>query len=363
MPPSSTANRLYTLDVLRGIAALCVVFWHWQHFFYVGGTPVGFDPALQPFFSHFTLLYQHGGMAVQLFFTLSGFVFYWLFATEVANRSLPTARFAWDRFSRLYPLHIVTFVAVAGLQWAYSSGHDGYFVYPFNDAYHAVLNLLMIPAWGLEEGWSFNAPFWSVSVEVLLYAAFFLICLSGRWKWPLTALALVLGSYIFPEVYKLGSGVLCFFIGGVTYGVLNQVRHCAGDTGTVLITAPLCAATWAWLINGADELNGNLLLYVCYPLLVATLAALGFRWQGLARHWSWLGDISYASYLTHFPLQILFAMAFDALALPRTVFYQGWVMLLFFAILIPLSLLTHRWLERPAQRYLRQRRQAVPAAG
>lgn len=38
-------------------------------------------------------------------------------------------------------------------------------------------------------------------------------------------------------------------------------------------------------------------------------------------------------------------------------------MLLFFSILIPLSLLTHRWLERPAQRYLRQRRQAVPVAG
>lgn len=87
-------NRLYTLDVLRGVAALCVVFWHWQHFFYDGGAPVNFDPAQQPFFKPFTLLYHHGGLAVQLFFTLSGFVFYWLFANEVASRSLPAARFA-----------------------------------------------------------------------------------------------------------------------------------------------------------------------------------------------------------------------------------------------------------------------------
>lgn len=363
MSPSSSTNRLYTLDALRGIAALCVVFWHWQHFFYVGTTPAAFAQTLQPQFSLFAMLYLHGGMAVQLFFTLSGFVFYWLFATVVANRSLPAARFAWDRFSRLYPLHVVTFVAVAGLQWAYWSRNGGYFVYPFNDAYHAVLNLLMMPAWGFEKGWSFNAPFWSVSVEVLLYSAFFLICLCRRWKWPLSIMALALGSYLFPDVYKLGSGVLCFFIGGVTYGALNQLRRWAGDTGTVLITVPLCMASWVWLIYGIDQFNGTILLYVCYPLLVAALAALGWRWQGLARHWSWLGDISYASYLTHFPLQILFAMGFDALGFPRTVFYQGWVMLLFFAALIPLSLLTHRWLERPAQHYLRRRHRVVAVAG
>ncbi|MDF7795325.1 hypothetical protein [Pseudomonas syringae] len=33
--------RLYTLDVLRGVAALSVVFWHWQHFFYVDNKLTG----------------------------------------------------------------------------------------------------------------------------------------------------------------------------------------------------------------------------------------------------------------------------------------------------------------------------------
>jgi uncharacterized membrane protein len=33
-PPAAPAERLHTLDTLRGIAALSVVFWHWQHFFY-----------------------------------------------------------------------------------------------------------------------------------------------------------------------------------------------------------------------------------------------------------------------------------------------------------------------------------------
>lgn len=353
MPLPSVPNRLYTLDVLRGIAALCVVFWHWQHFFYVGGDASGFVPSQQPFFDSFSVLYKHGGMAVQLFFTLSGFVFYWLFASEVANRSLPIARFSLDRFSRLYPLHLATFIVVICLQWAYTHSHTSSFVYPFNDTYHAVLNILMMPAWGLEKGWSFNAPVWSVSVEVVLYAVFFLICLTGRWKWPLTAAAAAVGSYLYPDIYKLGSGMLCFFIGGMTYGLLTLLRRYLGDTCTVVITGTLCVAAWAGLLKVPEALSGTLLLYVCYPLLIAALAAAGMRWPGLAKRGGWLGDISYSSYLTHFPLQIIFAMVFDALALPRTVFYEGWVMVLFFAVLIPLSLACHQWFERPAQRYLR----------
>lgn len=233
------------------------------------------------------------------------------------------SRFAQDRFSRLYPLHIVTFIAVFALQWAYLSSHGSYFIYAFNDAYHAVLNVALMPAWGFEKGWSFNAPVWSVSVEVLLYATFFIICLTRRLKWPLTMAAIAIGSYLFPDSYKLGSGVLCFFIGGMTYGLLTCVRRYVGDGGALLITGPLCMVAWIWLLKTPGELNNTWLLYVCYPSLIAALAAAGSRWPGLAKSWAWLGDISYSSYLTHFPLQIIFAMALDALAFSRTVFYQG----------------------------------------
>ncbi|MGE8048834.1 acyltransferase family protein [Pseudomonas monteilii] len=155
------------------------MFWHWQHFFYVGDSPSGFDPARQPFYTALAPLYQHGGLAVQLFFSISGFVFFWLFAHGVATGRVTVRSFAVDRFSRLYPLHLLTFAAVGALQFVYSSSHTGFFVYPFNDAYHALLNLLLVPAWGFERGWSFNAPIWSVSVEVLLYTLFFVICLAA----------------------------------------------------------------------------------------------------------------------------------------------------------------------------------------
>ncbi|WP_286917054.1 MULTISPECIES: acyltransferase family protein [Pseudomonas] len=350
--PTPPPTRLYTLDALRGIAALCVVFWHWQHFFYVGDNPAGYVISNQPFFQLFAPLYHYGGLAVQLFFSISGFVFFWLFSTGIERRTISARRFAVDRFSRLYPLHIATFVLVATLQWIYVAVHSTYFVYQANDGYHALLNILLIPAWGFEKGWSFNAPIWSVSVEMLLYLSFFLMCLIGRFKYPLAIAACALGWYLYPEQYKLGSGVLCFYIGGITYGVFDAARRQMSSGNACVTMTLLCLATWVYIAT-SGEVNANAVMCLCFPTTIAALAAMGHHWPNVLRSSAVLGDISYSSYLIHFPLQIVFALITDGLGFERSVFYQGWTMTAFFVVLIPLSLLCHRHLERPAQRYLR----------
>lgn len=357
---SAPAERLYILDTLRGIAALCVVFWHWQHFFYVGNSPSDFDPTRQPFYTALAPLYQHGGLAVQLFFSISGFVFFWLFAQGVATRRVNARNFAVDRFSRLYPLHLLTFAAVGALQFVYSNSHTGFFVYPFNDAYHALLNLLLVPAWGFERGWSFNAPIWSVSVEVLLYTLFYVICLAGRWRWLFTAIAFVAGLMLYPDNYKIGSGLLCFFAGGLAYGVLCELRKWLGSGPAFLAACCIASASWGWQIGFYDAINPTLVICLCFPATLAALAAAGLHWPGLLRSTAWVGDISYASYLLHFPLQIAFALALDGLGYARENFYSPGLMLAFFAVLIPLSLACHKWFERPVQRYLRRSRLANP---
>ena len=58
-------ERYETLDVLRGIAAFCVLFWHWQWLYC---TPPFSDPALQPFFWLLKPLYQYGRWGVDFFF-------------------------------------------------------------------------------------------------------------------------------------------------------------------------------------------------------------------------------------------------------------------------------------------------------
>src|SRR5205085_4818978 len=141
---------------LRGLAALTVVAWHWQHFFFDPATrQLAVDGARQPFFFLLAPLYRHGWVAVDLFFVLSGFVFCLLYARSIDQRRIGAAEFALRRISRLYPLHLVTFATVAVLQALYIRDHGGVaFVYPFYDAYHASLNLLGASSWGLERGYS-----------------------------------------------------------------------------------------------------------------------------------------------------------------------------------------------------------------
>jgi peptidoglycan/LPS O-acetylase OafA/YrhL len=156
-------RHLHSLDALRGVAALTVVFWHWQHFFWTGDAPpADFRVESQPLFSVFFLFYRNGTRAVDLFFLLSGFIFFWIYASKISEGTVSAGRFFMLRFSRLYPLHLVTLLLVAAGQYAYAAANGNFFVYPANDAYHFVLNLLLIPSIGLERGGlSFNSPIWS----------------------------------------------------------------------------------------------------------------------------------------------------------------------------------------------------------
>src|SRR5437867_12012474 len=89
-----TRSRLAALDALRGVAALAVVFWHWQHFFYHGTRRGALEISRQPFYDVFYLFYQKGWMAVDLFFVLSGFIFFWLYSSQIADRRIGAYDFA-----------------------------------------------------------------------------------------------------------------------------------------------------------------------------------------------------------------------------------------------------------------------------
>ena len=350
--PIAPIPRAYLLDILRGVAALSVVFWHWQHFFYIGPNPSSFDPTAQPFFSSFSLLYGHGGLAVQLFFSISGFVFFWFYAKRVKTGEIGVKRFFQDRFSRLYPLHLVTFAAVALLQATYLESNESYFVYQANNAYHALLNIFLVPAWGFESGWSFNAPIWSVSIEVLMYASFFLICQTGRAFLPLAACGAIIGWFLYPDSYKLGSGLLCFYLGGISYVLYESCRTRLSINTSLLANITLCLIVWL-ILAASSNANDYIAICLCFPLTLSTLFAINQKWPHLGRQVAFVGDISYSSYLLHFPLQIVFALFLDYLGFPRTIFYHPLAIIIFFVVLLPISLASYHFLERPAQTFLR----------
>lgn len=370
-------QRFYSLDVLRGVAALSVVFWHWQHFFFIGTRPGTVVNENLPLFNAFAPLYRHGWLAVDLFFALSGFVFFWLYARKVTSSAISPWTFAVLRLSRLYPLHLLTLLLVAAGQYWFMSRLGAHFIYSHNDMPHFVLNLAFASSWGLERGYSFNAPVWSVSVEMMLYGLFYLVC---RWlpvRLP-TLLVLALCGYLLTHFYApVGRGIGSFFLGGSMYLVYGTLAKSARAASYERMIGVLAAG--AWLLSGAAIWNEAVQLAgpgqfnptqpeviakywvtaFLFPLTILWLALTETRHSGFGRKYAFLGDLSYSSYLLHFPLQMLTMGLLIQARATREIFYSPILLLLFFAVLIALSLASHKFFEVPVQRYLRNKCRAT----
>lgn len=373
----------YLLDIVRGFAALSVVLWHWQHFYTTpdDALETGFHVSQQPFYSILYPFYNNGVVAVDMFFLISGFVFFFLYFKSVRDRHLSAGSFFVLRFSRLYPLQLITLFIVLFLQTYFYRHNAYYFVYPFNDGYHFILNLFFTTSWGLEKGPSFNGPNWSVSVEVLLYAIFFAVCYFRFKKysiWILTLAGLLVQVFYAP----IGHGLLSFFGGGLLYYLYLRILDMdkqrlflkALQAATLLfVILILLDSKYSFIENTtvsvlhrikpqADasftvtRLMSLVIRIVVFPVFVLYLVLLETVKGAKGKRLSFIGNISYSSYLLHFPLQLIVVGFFGQWITDKDTFFNsGYTLVVFFAVLIVISLLSYYYFELPLQRYLRKR--------
>ena len=92
-----------------------------------------------------------------------------------------------------------------------------------------------------------------------------------------------------------------------------------------------------------------------FPATILALVAWEQRFPQLGHRLAHLGDISYSSYLLHFPLQLGCMAVVLYLGVPDTIFRSPLTLLGFFAVLLVLSFCSYRYFERPVQRALRRR--------
>ena len=372
-------NHFHSLDAVRGLAALAIVFWHWVHFF--REDMAHFQRELQPLYAVFAPLYTKGWRAVDLFFCLSGFIFYWRYSKIVAERIISLRDFFVRRFARLYPLHALTLVAVAVGQYIMMMQAGKYFVYPYNDSYHFVLQAGFAANYGLERGWSFNAPVWSVAYEMALYAVFFGICFVNfrRW-WHLILLCGIGCGLTFSScapLHQFGACSMSFFMGGLAFYGARFFADLARSAVVLTVLSGLTILAWilapsepvqsvllpafsGWL--GASQLVSLFLKLwyshsfslIVFPLTIMLVALCETKWTSVASWTGFLGRISYSSYLLHFPLQLVFAGTAASLGLSYAFFYTPLALGLFFVILLPLSLASYHYFERPCQAAIRK---------
>ncbi len=230
---SHTLKYFWLLDNLRGLASLSVVVFHYKHFYFSapGALASDFDPSTQPFYSFLKIFYNMGYNAVQLFFVISGFVFFFVYYKSLCDQKLSGFHYFVVRFSRLYPLHAATLLIVALGQWNSIRVTGQFTVYPYNDFYHFVLQLFFASHWGLQLGESFNGPVWSLSLEVVVYFVFYVYASqvatlsSKHLRNALIAFGvlLIIWRASPSSIGEIAHAAICFFAGGLIFFAWKKI--------------------------------------------------------------------------------------------------------------------------------------------
>lgn len=355
--PANTAaapSRLIVIDGLRGLAAVAVVVYHYLNFLQIGpgaGLP-NHDPADAPFGQVLGLLYQQGHRAVPLFWMISGLVL----AHVYCGRTATGRSFVVNRFARLYPLHLLTLIVVAALQvWALAR-LGTWPVYQHNDAWHFGLNLLLASNWGIERGYSFNGPIWSVSVEILAYALFWLLH-RDLLRWGVAMpLAVSLGALLAIVVFGDSDGARClfyFFLGTALAAIRRSFADSIGVL--VMVAASLMVVGITGLIVAVPGFTHYVVLPGLFGGTILALSVCRSTTQGrFGRACAALGDRSYGIYLWHFPIQLaLIVLLSPAIDLPALA-GQMWFLLSYLGLVLLVAHLSLIGFERPWRARLRR---------
>lgn len=320
--------RYEILDGLRGVASVIVVLFHLLETYSAG-------PAYQ--------LINHGYLAVDFFFALSGFVIGYAY-DDRWNR-MTTWGFFKRRLVRLHPM--VVMGTVLGACLYFLGQNEGFpligHVPGWKVALAFVMGCLMIPCgprmdirgWG--ETNSFNGPNWSLTWEYVgnVVYAFLLRRLSRGWLLlcvvcsAFCTLDLCLNWNVFGLLTEAREAQIYTVIGGwsltgeqVYIGLtrlfypflagllLSRVRWFVPVRGGFWWCSLLLAVVLAVPCVGGpgNVLNGwynALCILVLFPFIVSMGAGSRLTDPRSAQVCTFLGELSYPLYITHFPLVYL----------------------------------------------------------
>lgn len=314
---ADTKPHYNILDGLRGVAAITVVCFHLFEAFAT---------------SHLDQRINHGYLAVDFFFILSGFVVGYAYDDRWGKMKVKD--FIKRRIIRLHPM-VVMGAIIGGIMF-YTQGcsvWDVSVVPVMALLFATFLNMLLIPSTagneirGVGEMFPLNGPSWSLFFEYIgniLYALFIR-------KLPTKALALLVfitgcGLAAFAIFGSLGDICVGFSLTGTEFtgGSLRLLFSFSAGLLLSRIFKPAKVKGAFWIcsisvvallavprIGGAENLwmNG---IYdtICCALFFPILVYLGASGKSTDKYTTWickfLGDISYPLYMVHYPFIYLY---------------------------------------------------------
>lgn len=345
------------LTGLRGIAALAVLFFH------IRDAMAGFAPG-----GVIAVLAQ-GYLAVDLFFVLSGFILWWTYGAAFAKQGRAAVLpFIVRRFARIFPLHLAIMAAMGGFALLLlASGRTLGPQYPLGEL---PAHILLVQNWGVADRLSWNDPAWSISAE---WAAYLVLAMVGAWvgrvrvdawSFPLLTVGIAgaLGAWfaatgratIGTDIAATGL-VRCLAEFAIGVLLCRWWMAVTGRRTLIAATAVLLGGTGALLIASGWLQPMGVPLIMAAILIAALEASVAARPPLSGRTAQWLGQISYALYLSHFFLWILFKLAFvdDPANVPPLAIAA------YVAVTLAVSHGLHRWVELPGRRSFQRAGEAL----
>jgi peptidoglycan/LPS O-acetylase OafA/YrhL len=352
--------RLDGLTGLRTFAAVNIVLFHFSNPNWFG--------VLAP-------IVNAGYVSVSFFIMLSGFVLAYNYAGRARAGELNRARFWEARFTRLYPVYLLSLL----LSWRMIPGE--YLAHTHGMFWSGmVLSPLLLQGWVPEIATFLNTPAWTMSAEAAYYFAFpwlarskkpertrpYLAKMGAVWVLGmapgLVYVALNPDGLAHVDRWSYGPWLqvlkftplphLASFVFGVMLANLDELLPRSGGLRLGLGVGGFAAAM------GILELGGRVpyaiihdgLLMPLFGLIILGLAgenplAHALGWRPLV----FVGEASYCLYLLHFNL---WNLIHDSHVLDRTGLarFDPWISYL---LLIGLALLALYAVEKPAQKQLR----------
>ena len=356
-------QELKPLTSLRVIAAFWVLLYHFKDHLGLGMGQFG--------------LVADGYLGVDLFFTLSGFILAHVYLTSLEGGRFGYGGFLKNRIARVYPMHL----AALGAMLVLFAGAAVLGVGESNpDAFRLSdlpAHLLMVHAWGTTPTVGWNFPSWSISAEWLAYLLF-----------PLVA-GLVLKAKRWSGAFAAGAVALCLFsfwaldsLSAVFPGVGQNFSQMTAQIGALRILPSFLLGvalyafgrehaapkSWAWPIVAVSA---------GWVVAVTTFGWWeGLTWFGLAgllyglaetsRHgvdapmsgrvFVFLGAASYAMYMIHLPIDIVWFHALEKFGVTEMsdLALRVGAMVGVFVVCIAASVVAYLVIEEPARKWVRK---------
>lgn len=352
---AKSTEHFLTLDGLRGIAATAVVAHHGERLLW---------PSIER---------AHPWLAVDFFFCLSGFVIAHAYAGRLAT-AMSVTTFLKIRLRRLAPLFLLGMglgLAVALLQSSIGSPENRIAARETLVGIVGFFGLPAPPIYGLERPlYPLNDPAWSMLFEMLINVTFALIWRTGGGSrqhligWLLCAAAALIAVNTVWDRLEWGWNWSSIVVGlarvawSFPLGVLLYDLYRSGWLQRISVPPPLLMlVTMAMLVVPTPPVSKSYelaTLFVLIPIIVL-LAANSRSGPALSRIEGWLGASSYALYITHYPIFLIYGVIVSRIAhtSPDTLAPWAGIGLLAFAHAFAFS--AYRMYDLPVRRWLARR--------